>query len=106
MTDAAIIDAYEHAYNTAQRFGADGRDNEMPPMRDRQTMARRVHGYVTQSKSGSYTSTSAPGCATSSERKALATMGRKDGQKAAERWKNDPEGGLRQSTKGDARSCK
>ncbi len=24
MTDAAIIDAYEHAYNTAQRFGANG----------------------------------------------------------------------------------
>lgn len=32
MTDAAIIDAYEHAYNTAQRYGADGRDNEMPPV--------------------------------------------------------------------------
>ena len=92
MTDAAIIDAYEHAYNTAQRFGADGRDNEMPPMRDRQTMARRVRGYVTQSKSGSYTSTSAPGRATSSERKALATMGRKGGKKAAERWKTDPDG--------------
>lgn len=92
MTDAAIIDAYEHAYNTAQRFGADGRDNEMPPMRDRQTMARRVRGYVTQSKSGSYTSASAPGRATSSERKALATMGRKGGKKAAERWKTDPDG--------------
>lgn len=92
MTDAAIIDAYEHAYNTAQRFGADGRDNEMPPMRDRQTMARRVRGYVTQSKSGLYTSTSAPGRATSSERKALATMGRKGGKKAAERWTTDPNG--------------
>ncbi len=53
MTDAAIIDAYEHAYNTAQRYGADGRDNEMPPMRDRQTMAQRVRGYATQSKNGS-----------------------------------------------------
>lgn len=92
MTDAAIIDAYEHAYNTAQRSGADGRDNEMPPMRDRQTMARRVRGYVTQSKSGSYTSASSPGRATSTERKALATMGRKDGKKAAERWKTDPDG--------------
>lgn len=92
MTDAAIIDAYEHAYNTAQRFGADGRDNEMPPMRDRQTMARRVRGYVTRSKSGSCTSTSAPGRATSSERKALATMGRKGGKKAAERWTTDPNG--------------
>lgn len=91
MTDAVIIDAYEHAYNTAQRFGADGRDNEMPPMRDRQTMARRVRGYVTQSKNGSCTSTSAPDRATSTERKALATMGRKGGQKAAQRWKTDPE---------------
>lgn len=92
MTDAAIIDAYEHAYNTAQRFGADGRDNEMPPMRDRQTMARRVRAYVTQSKRGSYTSSSAPGRATSSERKALATMGRKGGKKASERWQTDPDG--------------
>lgn len=97
MTDAAIIDAYEHAYNIAQRFGADGRDNEMPPMRDRQTMARRVRGYVTQSKSGSYTSASAPGRATSSERKALATMGRKGGKKAAERWKTDPDGDYAQA---------
>lgn len=92
MTDAAIIDAYEHAYNTAQRFGSDGRDNEMPPMRDRQTMARRVRGYVTQSKGSSYTSVSTPGRATSTERKALATMGRKGGKKAAERWKTDPDG--------------
>ena len=61
-------------------------------MRDRQTMARRVRGYVTQSKSKAYGSTSAPGKATSSERKALATMGRKGGQKAAQRWKTDPDG--------------
>ena len=47
LTDAAIIDAYEHAYNVAQTHGGAGRDNEMPPMRDRQTMARRVRGYVT-----------------------------------------------------------
>jgi len=40
MTDAAIIDAYERAYNIAQREGADGRAAEMPPMRDRQTIAR------------------------------------------------------------------
>lgn len=39
MTDAAIIDAYEHAYRMAQRVGADGREDEMPLMRDRQTMA-------------------------------------------------------------------
>ena len=92
LTDAAIIDAYEHAYNVAQQHGAAGRDSEMPPMRDRQTMARRVRGYVTQSKTNTSLGTSAPGRATSSERKALATMGRKGGQKAAQRWKTDPEG--------------
>jgi DNA-binding transcriptional ArsR family regulator len=92
LTDAAIIDAYEHAYNVAQTHGGAGRDSEMPPMRDRQTMARRVRGYVTQSKSGAYSGSSAPGKATSSERKALATMGRRGGQKAAQRWKTDPDG--------------
>ena len=92
LTDAAIIDAYEHAYNVAHAHGGAGRSSEMPPMRDRQTMARRVRGYVTQSKSKACTSSNAPGKATSSERKALATMGRKGGQKAAERWKTDPDG--------------
>lgn len=91
MTHAAIIDAYEHAYNTAQRYGADGRDNEMPPMRDRQTMARRVRGYVARANA-SNSSSVAPGRATSTERKALSTMGRRGGQKAAERWKTDPDG--------------
>ena len=52
-------------------------------MRDRQTMARRVRGYVTQSKSEAYSGSSTPGKATSSERKALATMGRRGGQKAS-----------------------
>ena len=60
----------------------------MPPMRDRQTMARRVRGYVTHSKSEAYSGSSAPGKATSSERKALATMGRRGGKKAAERWQD------------------
>ena len=92
LTDAAIIDAYEHAYNVAQTHGGAGRDSEMPPMRDRQTMARRVRGYVTQSKSGAYSGSSTPGKATGSERKALATMGRRGGQKAAQRWKTDPDG--------------
>ena len=92
LTDAAIIDAYEHAYNVAQQQGSAGRDSEMPPMRDRHTMARRVRGYVTQSKNNTRLSSSAPGRATSSERKALATMGRKGGQKAAQRWKTDPYG--------------
>jgi DNA-binding transcriptional ArsR family regulator len=92
MTDAAIIDAYEHAYNVAQRAGHDGRPSEMPPMRDRQTMARRVRGYVTQSGNAPYAPSGAAGRATTPERKALATMGRRGGQKAAERWKTDPEG--------------
>ncbi|EEI17169.1 replication initiation protein, partial [Corynebacterium lipophiloflavum] len=85
MTDAAIIDAYERAYNIAQREGGDGRAAEMPPMRDRQTMARRVRGYVTQGKTDSYGTPTAK-YATTSQRKALATMGRRGGQKAAERW--------------------
>lgn len=88
LTDAAIIDAYEHAYNIAHTHGGAGRDRELPPMRDRQTMARRVRGYVTQSKSEAYSGSSTPGKATSSERKALATMGRRGGQKAAQRWKD------------------
>lgn len=92
LTDSAIIDAYEHAYNVAQAHGGAGRSSEMPPMRDRQTMARRVRGYVTQSKSEAYSGSSAPGKATSSERKALATMGRRGGKKAAERWKTAPDG--------------
>ena len=92
LTDAAIIDAYEHAYNVAQQQGGAGRESEIPPMRDRQTMARRVRGYVTQSKTNTSLGASAPGRVTSSERKALATMGRKGGQKAAQRWKTDPEG--------------
>ncbi|MDN6457243.1 MAG: transcriptional regulator, partial [Yaniella sp.] len=92
LTDAAIIDAYEHAYNTAHTHGGAGRDNEMPPMRDRQTMARRVRGYVTHSKSEVYSGVSSPGKATSSERKALATMGRRGGKKAAQRWKTEPQG--------------
>ena len=64
LTDAAIIDAYEHAYNVAHTHGGAGRDSEMPPMRDRQTMARRVRGYVTQPESKAYTSSSALGKAT------------------------------------------
>lgn len=97
LTDAVIIDAYEHAYNVAHTHGGAGRDNEMPPMRDRQTMARRVRGYVTQSKSDAYSGSNAPGKATSSERKALATMGRRGGKKAAERWKTDPQGDYAQA---------
>ncbi|WP_288630801.1 replication initiation protein [uncultured Corynebacterium sp.] len=94
MSDAAIIDAYEKAYNVAQAVGADNRAEDMPPMRDRQTMARRVRGYVT---SGKTTTGAAGGFSTtasvnSRERKALATMGRKGGKKAARRWQDDPDG--------------
>ncbi|GAB3597867.1 Replicase family protein (plasmid) [Corynebacterium faecale] len=97
MTDAAIIDAYEHAYTVAQEVGADGRKRELPPMKDRQTMARRVRGYVTTSKGEVYGSSAAAGRATSAERKALATMGRRGGKKAAERWETDPNGEYAQS---------
>ncbi|AGG68073.1 replication initiation protein [Corynebacterium callunae] len=92
MTDAAIIDAYEQAYAIAQEIGADGRKLELPPMRDRQTMARRVRGYVTQAKTHGYVSASGGKQATATERKALATMGRRGGKKAAERWEKDPNG--------------
>ena len=65
-------------------------------MRDRQTMARRVRGYVTQGKTDSYGTPTAR-YATTSQRKALATMGRRGGQKAAQRWEADPEGEYAQS---------
>lgn len=94
MTDAAIIDAYEQAYDVAQAVGADHREPELPPMRDRLTMARRVRGYVLGSKRRTSTGTplGGAGSATARERKALATMGRRGGQKAAQRWKTDPNG--------------
>src|SRR5699024_12245546 len=50
LTDAAIVDAYAHAYNVAQHQAGAGRDSEMPPMRDRQTKERRGRGDVTQSQ--------------------------------------------------------
>ena len=77
MTDAAIIDAYEHAYAVAQEIGGAGRPVELPPMKDRQTMARRVRGYVLAAKTDTGVTTSSAGRATSTERKALATMGRR-----------------------------
>ena len=90
MTDAAIIDAYERAYNIAQAVGADHREPDLPPMRDRLTMARRVRGYVLSGKrrTGTGPSLGGAGSATARERKALATMGRKGGQKAAQRWQD------------------
>ncbi|MGO2516007.1 MAG: replication initiation protein, partial [Corynebacterium variabile] len=93
-SDAAIIDAYERAYAVAQAVGADGRIEDLPSMRDRQTMARRVRGYVISGKTshGVAGGPAAAGTATSRERKALATMGRKGGKKAAQRWQDDPDG--------------
>ena len=90
LKDAKIIDAYERAYTVAQAVGADGREPDLPSMRDRLTMARRVRGYVAKGQPvvpARQTETQS-----SRGRKALATMGRRGGQKAAERWKTDPEG--------------
>lgn len=92
MSDAAIIDAYETAYAVAQAIGADGRAEDMPPMRDRLTMARRVRGYVISGKRSESTAVDAPGRADSRERKILATLGRRGGKKAAQRWQTDPDG--------------
>ena len=63
-------------------------------MRDRQTMARRVRGYVIAGKTSHSVSggPAATGRASTRERKALATMGRKGGKKAAQRWQDDPDG--------------
>lgn len=90
MSDDRIIDAYERAYKVAHAVGADNRGDDMPPIRDRRTMARRVRGYVLSGKSsrGSLTSPTAEGRANSRERKALAAMGSRGGKKAAERWKD------------------
>lgn len=89
LKDAKIIDAYERAYNIAQAVGADYREPELPPMRDRLTMARRVRGYVIQGITNPNTSGKTSSNQTSSGRKALATMGRRGGQQAAKRW-HDP----------------
>lgn len=85
LTDAALIDAYEYAYALAQSIGADWREPDMPPMRDRQTMARRVRGYVAGGTIPQTGANASPAMTTAG-RKALATMGRKGGQKAAQRW--------------------
>lgn len=61
-------------------------------MRDRQTMARRVRGYATSGKTtmGAAGGFSTTASVNSRERKALATMGRKGGKKAAQHWPADP----------------
>lgn len=93
MTDDAIIDAYREAYEVAHSVGGDDRPREEPPMRDLRSLARRVRGYVSSNKR---VETAAPKENPTDtrmrpqERKALATLGRRGGKKAAERWK-DPE---------------
>lgn len=97
LKDTKIIDAYERAYNVAQAVGADGREPDLPAMRDRQTMARRVRAYV--AKGQPRVSARSTQTQSSRGRKALATMGRRGGQKAAERWKTDPEGEYAQANR-------
>ena len=89
LKDAKIIDAYERAYNIAQAVGADYREPDLPPMRDRLTMARRIRGYVIQGITNPNTSGKTSSNQSSSGRKALATMGRRGGKQAAKRW-HDP----------------
>lgn len=87
LKDNKLIDAYERAYNIAQAVGADNRQPNIPPMRDRLTMARRVRAYVTQGITDLSRSSRSMG-QSSAGRKALATMGRRGGQQAAKRWKD------------------
>ena len=65
--------------HVAQAIGADNRESEMPPQRDRVTMARRVRGYVMSNNRSSVASafSGATDGVNARERKALATMGRK-----------------------------
>ncbi|WP_245974977.1 replication initiation protein [Corynebacterium alimapuense] len=93
MTDDRIIDAYRQAYEVAQSVGADGRGREEPPMRDLRSLARRVRGYVSGGKGVRQAVAKERPVSVgmnSSERKALSTLGRRGGKKAAERW-NDPD---------------
>lgn len=90
LKDAKIIDAYERGYQIAQAIGADHREADMPPMRDRLTMARRVRGYVTAGVTDPGNRSTSRTRMTSSGRKALATLGARGGKKAAQRW-DDPE---------------
>src|SRR5699024_10227930 len=88
LKDAKTIDAYERAYNIAQADGPDHREPDLPPMRDRLTMARRVRGYVIQGITNPNTNGKTRSNQTSSGRKALATMGRRGGKQAARRWQD------------------
>ena len=88
LKNDAIIDAYVRAYLTAHEVGDAMRPNELPSQRDLTTMARRVRGYVYANKSAEE-----PRARQSTAgRKALATMGRRGGQKSARRWRTEPDG--------------
>ncbi|MCK7662591.1 hypothetical protein M0E87_02780 [Corynebacterium sp. CCM 9185] len=91
MKDTLIIDAYERAYKVAQAVGGDGREEAMPPVRDRLTMARRVRGYVVSGKTSASKGQCSTQRQTSAGRKALATMGRRGGKNSAARKWADPE---------------
>ena len=91
MTDDVIIDAYREAYEVAHSVGADDRPREEPPMRDLRSLARRVRGYVSSNKRVEHAVVKENPTDTRmrpQERKALATLGRRGGKKAAERWKD------------------
>src|SRR5699024_5400726 len=90
LKDNKIIDAYERAYNIAQAVGADNRQPDIPPMRDRLTMARRVRAYVTQGVTDTdHTNRSTQ--QSSAGRKALATMGRRGGKATVARRAANPQ---------------
>lgn len=88
LKDAKIIDAYERGYNVAQAVGADSREPDMPPMRDRLTMARRVRGYVIAGNTNPSTTVASTTRMDSAGRKALATLGSRGGKTAAKRWED------------------
>lgn len=90
LKDNKLIDAYERGYNIAQAVGSDNRQPDIPPMRDRLTMARRVRAYVTQG-------ITEPNQAnrsmrqSSAGRKALATMGQRGGKATVARRAANPQ---------------
>lgn len=93
LKDNLIIDAYEHAYRIAHAQDTLGRPDEMPPMRDRLTMARRVRAYATTNKTAKEAGTglSSTQHVTPTERRALRTFGSRGGKATVQRRANNPE---------------
>lgn len=89
LKDNKLIDAYERAYNIAQAVGANNRQPDIPPMRDRLTMARRVRAYVTQGITNP-NQTDRGLRQSSAGRKALATMGQRGGKATVARRTANP----------------